>query len=123
MSDIAAQLRELSQPWEMGDKIKRAIERAAKRSGLSYWRAFDLWYGKARRIEQFEIEQVSAALAKKRKEEARHELHELRTRMERLESMLAQVDSDFHRETIAQVRRQVRPLDGKSGADDSAMDR
>lgn len=116
MTDISAQLRELSQPWEMGDKIKRAIERAARRSGLSYWRAFDLWYGKARRVEQFEIDQVAAALEHKRKEEARNELHELRTRLARLESLLAQTDPDFHRETLNQTRHSLRMLDGKAGA-------
>ena len=32
---------------KIGDKTKRLIERAARAVGLSYWQAFDLWYGKA----------------------------------------------------------------------------
>lgn len=31
----------------IGDKTKRQIERAARATGLGYWQAFDLWYGKA----------------------------------------------------------------------------
>lgn len=31
----------------IGDKAKRQIERAARATGLRYWQAFDLWYGKA----------------------------------------------------------------------------
>lgn len=110
VNDISSQLRELSEPWEMGDKIKAAIGRSAKRSGLSYWRAFDLWYGKARRIEQSEINAVAAALAEKKRLETRNEVHDLRRRIEILESRLAQVDEDFHREEIGALRQQVRGL-------------
>jgi hypothetical protein len=110
MTDIAAQLRELSEPWEMGDKIKAAIDRAAKRAGLSYWRTFDLWYGKARRIEQYEIDAVQAALVEKKRLETRNEVHDLRRRLAILESRLARVDEDFHREEIGALRVQVRGL-------------
>ena len=112
MNEIAVQLRELSEPWEMGDKIKAAIDRAARRSGLSYWRTFDLWYGKARRIEQYEINAVVAELAEKKRQETRNEFHELKTRLAILESRLLQVDSDFHRETADQIGRQVRGARG-----------
>jgi hypothetical protein len=108
VSDIAADLRTLSEPWHRGDRIKAAIGRAADASGLTYWRTFDLWYGKARRVEHYEREAVAAALNKKRKEEARNELHELRSRLARLESLLVQSDPDFHRETITQTRQARR---------------
>lgn len=97
MTDVSTDLRELSQPWEMGDKIKAAIERAARRAGLPYWRTFDIWYGKARRIEDFERAQITQALRKKRREAARNELHELRVRLARLESLLARDDQGFDR--------------------------
>lgn len=100
-------LRELAGPVQAGE-TKRAIERAGKLAGLAYWRAFDLWYRKARRVEEFEQEAIAAAVVKKRKDDARHEFQELRTRMARLESMLAQSDPDFHRETLEQVRSQLR---------------
>ena len=98
MTDLSASLRALSEPWERGDKIKTAIARSARAADLTYWRAFDIWYGKARRIEPAEADRIQAALQRKSKERARNEFHELRTRLLRLEAMLAQRDPDFHRE-------------------------
>lgn len=122
MSDVVAALRELSEPWQQGDKIKAAIGRAAKRCGLSYWRVFDIWYGKARRVDQFELDAVASALEQKRKADARNELHELRTRLTRLESLMAQADSDFFRPSLAAVSEQIRQVGGKSGNSDSTLD-
>jgi hypothetical protein len=112
LTDVSASLRELSEPWQRGDKIKAAIARAARAAGLSYWRAFDIWYGKARRIEPAEAARIAAALQRKSDEHARNELHELRTRLLRLESLLIQTDPDFHRETIDQVRKQRGQVGG-----------
>jgi hypothetical protein len=97
LTDVSAYLRELSEPWERGDKIKAAIARAARAAGLSYWRAFDIWYGKARRIEPAEADRIQAALQRKSEQRARNEFHELRTRLLRLEALLVQ--TDFHRPT------------------------
>jgi hypothetical protein len=97
MTDAAAALRELSEPWSRGDRVKAAIDRAARRAGLSYWRAFDIWYGKARRIEDVERTRIAEALEHKRKEATRNELHELRLRLVRLEAILAGKDTDFRR--------------------------
>lgn len=100
-------LRELAGTIEAG-QTKRAIERAANRSGFSYTRTSDLWYRKARRVEEFERAAIAVAVVKKRKDDARREFQELKTRMARLESLLAQSDPDFHRDTIKQVRDQLR---------------
>ena len=97
MSDVATHLRELAEPWSPGDKVKRAIERAAHCCGLSYWRTFDIWYGKARRIEPAEKQAITDALRKKRREAARNELHELRIRLARLESLMARNDEGVDR--------------------------
>lgn len=107
----AEALRELSEPWAPGDRVKTAIMRAARHSGLSYWRAFDIWYGKARRVEPHEIELISSAVEKKRTREAANELQELRLRLTRLEARLSQTDEDFHRPTIDFVGRTF----GRSG--------
>src|SRR5690349_3321549 len=85
-------LRELGAPIEPG-QTKRSIERASKLAGFSYTRASDLWYRKARRVEDFEQDAIAAAVAKKRKLDATREFEELRTRMQRLEAMLSSVDS------------------------------
>lgn len=115
MSDVAASLQELAEPSRRGDRVKVAIERAARLAGLTYWRAFDIWYGKARHILPQEAERVSTALAKKREEDARNELHELRVRLTRLESLYAQTDPDFHRPSSDFVRDRLRDLDGTNG--------
>ncbi len=109
--DVIAALQELAEPYPPGDKVKAAIARAAKRilvpsqrgklEPLSYWRAFDIWYGKARRIEKYERAAIVEAVEKKRREATRNELHELKLRLARLESRLVQTDEDFHREDIA----------------------
>ena len=82
---------------ERGEKIRPIIERAAHRAGLSYWRAFNIWFGKARRIDEAERVRIAEALEHKRKEATRNELHELRLRIVRLEAILARTDPDFRR--------------------------
>lgn len=96
-------LQELSDR-KIGEPVKTAIDRAAKRAGLPYWRAFDLWYGKARRLEIFEADQLADALDKKRREDARNELRNLKLRIAALESRMAQTDADFHRADIDALR-------------------
>lgn len=119
MTDVSAALRELSEPWERGDKIKAAIARAARAADLSYWRAFDIWYGKARRIDPAEADRIQAALQRKSEEHARNEFHELRTRLLRLESLLVQADPHFNRQAPDQTRDAVRNM-GRVGR---ALDR
>lgn len=122
MSEVATALRELAEPWAGGERIKTAIDRAARRAGLSYWRAFDIWYGKAKLVRDFEITAIHDAVARKRKEEARNELANLRLRLERLESLLVQTDPDFHRPQAAVVREHLRALGGTIRRADSAVD-
>jgi len=119
MTDLSASLRELSEPWERGDKIKAAIARSARAAGLTYWRAFDIWYGKARRIDPAEADRIQAALQRKSEEHARNEFHELRTRLLRLESLLIQTDPDFRRPTVDQTRDALRSM----GRSNRAVDR
>jgi len=97
LDKLANQLRELAEPWPQASKVYQAIERAARRSGLSVTRTSDIWYGKARSLRQFEIDQVEKALDRKRTEEARNELSELRSRLARIETLLAQEDARTHR--------------------------
>lgn len=88
VEDMQEGLRSIAGP---GGSVKVRIGRAARLVGFDYWRTFDLWYGKARRIDGHEI---SAVKAKQRKEEAlRVEtdalLAELRERVEILEKLVA----------------------------------
>jgi hypothetical protein len=100
-------LRELSQPCPPGDRVKAAINRAARICSLSYWRTFNLWYRKARRIDAHEAFQISEALRLKREKEARDEYQELRVRLARLESKLVQKDPDFHRADFDPLRSRL----------------
>jgi hypothetical protein len=106
--EAADALRELSKPKPDGDRVKRAIERAAEAAGLKYWRAYDIWYRKARRIEENEADSIARALEKKNAMDARYELMELRSRLNRLEALLSAADPDVHRETVTVVRSPLR---------------
>ena len=56
-------LRALGRASGPSDPVKAQIARAARQAGLPYWRAFDLWYRKARRVQAAEIEAIRAARA------------------------------------------------------------
>lgn len=123
----AESLRELAAPLEFGEPVKTVVERAARRvrpflATFKFSRAYEIWYRRARRIEQFELDAIAQALDKKRREAARNELHELRTSIERLESRLAQIDPDFHRPSIDASRHHLRAMGGTSGTKDRTVD-
>lgn len=101
-------LRELSEPRPVGDLVKAAIGRSARLAGLSYTRTFDLWYGKARRIDAHEARQIEEALLQKREEEARNELHDLRTRLLKMESRIAAESTHSNSPRLTLVRSDIR---------------
>jgi hypothetical protein len=109
VSTPAEKLQELVSPIPRGEKWKVTIERAVRRSGLSFWRCFNIYYGKARRIDTEERAAIESALEKKRSEAERNELHELKLRLARLESRLATTDPDFHRGDIEMLGRAFAP--------------
>lgn len=120
VSEASVLLRQLAEPRLGGDLAKVAIDRAAKRAGLSYWRAFDIWYGKARRLEPYEADAITDALAEKNREDVRNELHDLRLRLARMEARLATQDPDFHRVSIDALREGAG-LGGRRSASGGGM--
>lgn len=108
MSDAAIMLRELSEPWASGERMKSVLDRTARLAKLTYWRTSDIWYRKARRVEQYELEQIAEALRVKRERAARNEFHELKTRLARLEASLSARDENFHCPDIDFAREQMR---------------
>jgi hypothetical protein len=56
-------LAKIAAPAARNEPHRLIIERAANRVGLSYWRAYDIWYRKARRLTDDEHAAISAALA------------------------------------------------------------
>lgn len=116
MSDAAVMLRELSYPWGPGERIKSVLDRTSRLCRLTYWRTYDIWYGKARRIEPHEIEQIAEALRIKNEKAARNEFHELKLRLARLEASLSARDPDFHSPDIDHLRALDRRPGGRSRA-------
>lgn len=60
--ELMAALRRISEPNKIGTKTSEAIDRTAERVGLPRWRIFDIWYGKARRVEVAEALAIQRAL-------------------------------------------------------------
>lgn len=119
MSDLVLAsdlLRELAQPRGDGEFIKTTIDRVSKLSKLGYWRVFDLWYKKARTVEEYELDQIREALRIKNEKAARNELHEAKLIIARLEARLNAGDSDFYRADIDGLRAQVGRVGGSNSA-------
>src|SRR6266404_214669 len=115
VAEATQMLRELAKPMAYGEPIKLVIERTSNIVRISYWRTFDLWYGKARRVEDYEYEKIKTALRIKRESAARNELHDIKIRIARLESLLRTSDPDFHRLDIDFAREMVRDGGGSDG--------
>ena len=110
--EAARGLRGLADPRPDDDRVKTAIGRAARKAGLRYWRAFDLWYGKARRIDAWELEAIRAA-ARAKKTEARNEFLTLAADFNALAERIARVDPEMAGDQAdgwREMARQVRAL-------------
>jgi hypothetical protein len=114
MTDAAMMLKELSLPWAAGERMKSILERASRLARLKYSRTYEIWYGRARRIEPHEIKQIAEALQIKNERAARNELHELKLRLAKLEASLSAGDADFYRPSIDHAGDMVRQLGGKN---------
>jgi len=114
MTDAALMLKELSLPWAAGERMKSILDRASKLARLKYSRTYEIWYGRARRIEPQEIEQIAEALRLKNEKAARNEFHELKFRLAKLEAALSSRDPDFHSPETDYARDMVRQLGGKN---------
>lgn len=101
-------LKELAEPRSAGEPVKRSIDRAARLTGFIYSRAYEIWYGRARRVESFEIDAIKDALQQKRERDAANELHDLKIRLAKLEARLAAGDADFYRPSIDAIGLAMR---------------
>lgn len=86
-SEAADLMRLLAEPAVPGESVKAAINRAARRAGLSAGLGKRLWYGEARRIDADTMDQLreraardNEALTKAR--DARQAMHERLLRIE-----------------------------------------
>ena len=100
--EVADGLKALAPPLG-DDRVKARIARAARAVGLPYWRTFDLWYGKARRIDAREVDAIRTARAM-RAESRDHELTALATDLEALAERMAALAARSGRSEAEQAR-------------------
>jgi len=109
--DIAKALKALSEPHLRDEKMITIIERSAQLAGLSYSRAYEIWYGRARCIGREESVRITEALDRKNQRDARNEIRELQVRIARLEQYFIQTDENFHSEDISKLGEVLRSLE------------
>lgn len=128
VAEASIRLRRIAEPRPVGDTVKEAINRSARRvskflrqSGfgpMTATRAEDLWRQEARRVDAEEMDAIRAADAAAERviEEARNALAEHDARIARLEALLVQ-DEEFHGDQVAahlaSHRPAHRPVDGE----------
>lgn len=93
-------VRRVAEPRPIGDSVKQAIARAARRLRWSITRTKAIWYAEARRIDASEMDQLRA-LAR-----------EQAARYASLAHALQAVDSDMYEQDIAALLSAARDLGG-----------
>lgn len=118
LAEASALVRDVAEPRPVGDSVKAAIVRAARRLGFTFTRTKDIWYGDARRIDSGEMDALRRAKAERRQSEARGEARAAVGRLLALREMLARRDPHFHREDIAALERALRAMGSDVGSRD-----
>lgn len=117
VAEASMLLRQVAEPRPVGDTVKAAITRSARRVSrfllqpMTTGRAEDIWRRQARLIRAEEMDAIRKAAAGDREvEEAKHVLADIDARIARLEALLIQ-DPDFHGEQVAQTRKALGNVD------------
>lgn len=84
-------IQALARPWQVGDSVKAAIRRAARKAQLEAGLAKRLWYGEARRVDAEVMDKLRAAHAADAQllQRSRDGYSELQERIAALEEALA----------------------------------
>lgn len=101
ISDAMRIVQLAAEPRPVGDSVKAAVGRAARRLGWSYTRTRDVWYGDARRIDVKEMDALREI--ERRRDEAANRA-EWRRRLEQLAVLRTRLhmrDPEFHSQDIA----------------------
>lgn len=118
-------IRYAAEPRPVGDSVKAAITRAARRVGLGYERAKSLWYAEARRVDASEMDRlraVAAERAAKQEEAAVHAHRQLVERISAIEARLAAIDPGFYGDAVAALRVARGDRSGVARGANSALD-
>ena len=89
IAEASQLLRIVAEPRPVGDSVKSAITRAARRVGFPIARAENIWRQEARRIDASEMDRLRAVAMQKQEATARDQYTELRERIATLEITLA----------------------------------
>ena len=114
--EAAALLRQVAEPRPVGDSVKAAIRRAAKRLGFGFRRTKTLWYGETTRIGAEEMDALRRATQRRHSEEvARAETVVAIDRLVALREALAQTDQSFNQPLIDALDDTIRKMGGGVG--------
>lgn len=103
VNEASVLVRCVAEPREVGDSVKAAIVRAARRLGFSFSRTKDLWYADARRIDAAEMDKLRDVAAKR-------EANALRAQLLAARNALAATDEEFHRPQINALECALRNM-------------
>lgn len=96
-------IRRVAEPREVGDSVKAAISRAARKLSFGYGRSRDIWYRRARRIDADEMDAL------------RREAGKQAERYERIAQAMQNTDSDFFGSDILALVESAKRLRGMGG--------
>jgi hypothetical protein len=94
-------VRRVAEPRTVGDSVKSAISRAARRLGWQFSRTKDIWYANARRIDAAELDALRRANA---------EIEEAAGRLLALRDALIAKDPAFHCDDVRALERALRGM-------------
>lgn len=121
--------RSLADPAEglffLADQPLRPVDPAIERATTwvrKFWQPFhfnrarDIWYRKARRVEDYEVHAIISAAEAKEHKELRHEFAEIQNRIRVIQARLDAQDAEFHGPSIAGFGEMARQVGGKDRA-------
>lgn len=120
VAEASALLRQIAEPRPVGDSVKAAITRAARRVSAhvpKHWnrwhvgRAEDIWHQQARGVWAEELDAIRAAADARAAQEARNEFREITNRIARLEAAMGVSDPEFGGPHLDALRSSVGGLD------------
>lgn len=104
LSEASALVRRVAEPRQVGDSVKAAINRVARRLGWPPNRTKDVWYRRARRIDAFEMDLL------------RREAEKQAGRYEAIARAMEQTDPDFYGADIVALVGAARSLRHETSA-------
>jgi hypothetical protein len=121
VSQAQNDLRKLGGELLPGEKVGCVIGRVATLLGWKYSRVFEIWYGRSRRIEVFECDQVREALARKELERLENDLHNWRISLAKMDAKVASLRADLNRPRLDLLGHEVRGRGRRARPSHSAM--